>query len=460
MSVSVPECVEMKTSPSGEKYVAFNVCLSGRLVCSRRYKEFDVFHSLLKREFPDFSFPSLPSKWPFKLSEQQLDARRRGLESYLDKICSVKIIFETQIVKDFLCLSETNMVCNFSGICSNNNHNNNNSSSSSNLPPNQHQKLKPSPHNESPASSQNSHNNKDTNKNSNFKPASKVTLDDGDSATMSSNEYTITNGSINKVAQKTNLTQNEFSDLKVLLPDKSTLKLIKVKQSSTADEVYEKVLEKLHLDDLHQYYYLFEIIDQSFERKLRPHESPILINLQNDSKSTCISLRKWYFNLKSESLLAKNPTTLKFLFAQACDDVDRAQISLQSLQTDIDVNFFRENSRHLDFVKNVYKCDGYGDTIFPHCPCDSRKHGHVIVVLSYTSFKLKACSREGDTESQVVEFDYEDIERVDVDDDEMSFIIEVKVKGKANRKIKIYTGFYLYMYDCLLKAKQDHQDPT
>jgi len=84
LSITIPDLTEMKTS-QGEKYVVFNIYMSGRHICSRRYKEFDVFHSLIKREFPDFSFPSLPSKWPFKLSEQQLDVRRRGLEMYLDK---------------------------------------------------------------------------------------------------------------------------------------------------------------------------------------------------------------------------------------------------------------------------------------------------------------------------------------------------------------------------------------
>ena len=84
LPITVPDLTEMKTS-QGEKYIVFNIYMSGRHMCSRRYKEFDVFHSLIKREFPDFSFPSLPSKWPFKLSEQQLDARRRGLEVYLDK---------------------------------------------------------------------------------------------------------------------------------------------------------------------------------------------------------------------------------------------------------------------------------------------------------------------------------------------------------------------------------------
>lgn len=57
----------------------------GRHLCSRRYREFSSLHHQLKQEFPDFPFNPLPKKWPFKLSDQQLDARRRGLEQYLDK---------------------------------------------------------------------------------------------------------------------------------------------------------------------------------------------------------------------------------------------------------------------------------------------------------------------------------------------------------------------------------------
>jgi sorting nexin-27 len=60
--------------------------MAGRHLCSRRYREFAVLHSQLKREFPDYTlFPKLPGKWPFTLSEQQLDSRRRGLEQYLEK---------------------------------------------------------------------------------------------------------------------------------------------------------------------------------------------------------------------------------------------------------------------------------------------------------------------------------------------------------------------------------------
>jgi sorting nexin-27 len=76
--------------------------MAGRHLCSRRYSEFVMLHTALKREFVDFNFPKLPGKWLFTLNEQQLDSRRRGLELYLEKICAVRVIAESDIVQDFL----------------------------------------------------------------------------------------------------------------------------------------------------------------------------------------------------------------------------------------------------------------------------------------------------------------------------------------------------------------------
>jgi hypothetical protein len=38
----------------------------------------------------------------FRLSEQQLDARRRGLEQYLEKVCEVRVIDESDVMQEFL----------------------------------------------------------------------------------------------------------------------------------------------------------------------------------------------------------------------------------------------------------------------------------------------------------------------------------------------------------------------
>ena len=69
--------------------------MAGRHLCSRRYSEFDSLHSKLKREFVDFNFPKMPGKKLFQLTEQQLDARRRGLEQYLEKSRDKGVILQS-----------------------------------------------------------------------------------------------------------------------------------------------------------------------------------------------------------------------------------------------------------------------------------------------------------------------------------------------------------------------------
>lgn len=91
---------------NGERFIVFNIHMAGRQLCSRRYREFSNLHSLLRKEFSAFNFPRLPGKWPFQLSEQQLDSRRRGLEQYLEKVCAIRVIAESDAVQDFLTDSE------------------------------------------------------------------------------------------------------------------------------------------------------------------------------------------------------------------------------------------------------------------------------------------------------------------------------------------------------------------
>lgn len=94
---------------NGERFVVFNIHMAGRQLCSRRYREFSNLHTSLKKEFTGFNFPKLPSKWPFQLSEQQLDARRRGLEQYLEKVCAVRVIAESEAVQEFLTDNEDDL---------------------------------------------------------------------------------------------------------------------------------------------------------------------------------------------------------------------------------------------------------------------------------------------------------------------------------------------------------------
>jgi sorting nexin-27 len=48
---------------AGEKFVVFNIYIAGRLLCSRRYREFVDLHNALKRDFIGFTFPRLPGTY-------------------------------------------------------------------------------------------------------------------------------------------------------------------------------------------------------------------------------------------------------------------------------------------------------------------------------------------------------------------------------------------------------------
>lgn len=52
----------------------------------------------------------------------------------------------------------------------------------------------------------------------------------------------------------------------------------------------------------------------------------------------------------------------------------------------------------LQFLDVARTLEGYGTVVFPHCACDARKSGHVIVSISLNSFRLQACSDQGDKE--------------------------------------------------------------
>ncbi len=45
-----------------------------------------------------------------RMSEQQLDTRRRGLEMYLERVCAIRVIAESDLMQEFLTESEEEIV--------------------------------------------------------------------------------------------------------------------------------------------------------------------------------------------------------------------------------------------------------------------------------------------------------------------------------------------------------------
>lgn len=359
LPISVPDY--HYSEKAGERYVVFNIYMAGRHLCSRRYREFSNLHLNLKKEFIGFNFPKLPGKWPFTLSEQQLDARRRGLEQYLEKVCAVRVIAESDVMQEFL--------------------------------------------------------------------------------TDADDEQ----GNVSPV------------DLKVLLPDREVV-TVTVRKSSNTEEVYAAVIDKIRMNkNSSKYFYLFEIVEYNFERKLQATEYPHNLYIQNYSTatSTCLAVRKWLFSLSRELSLAADDQATTFIFWQAVDDVNRGHIRADDRLYQLKA--LQDASRKHEYLRLARELVGYGDVVFPHCSCDSRKEGHVIASAGATSFKLQACREDGALESQVVEFAWASIKEWEVDDEAMAFCFQYQRPEKNPRWVKIFTPYYVFMSDCFERIMEENK---
>lgn len=210
--IRIRDWSEIRNSSEDSKYIVYNITYANNYLCSKRYKELDMFQSLLKREFSDFQFPHFPRKWPFRLSESQLEARKNALEVFLVTVCSVRVIYETDLVRDFL-----------------------------NLPSTAEQSLLES-------NSQQANNKSYEIENEKRGGSSSISYD-----FMPSSKSAGCDSVISKQVS-----------LLVSLPDKSSVAL-SIVPNATADQVYEQLVEQLGLESrLAGYFYLFEIIDEAF----------------------------------------------------------------------------------------------------------------------------------------------------------------------------------------------------
>jgi len=347
-------------SEAGEKFVVFNIFMAGRHLCSRRYREFVDLHNCLKREFIGFNFPRLPGKWPFSLSEQQLDSRRRGLEIYLERVCAVRVIAESEIIQDFLTESEED------------------------------------------------------------------------------------------------ISSTPLVELKVTVMNEQVVS-IKTKRNANAGEVYKVVAQKIGLlSENWEFFALFEVVEHNFERKVQPTEFPHSLYIANYStaSSTCLCVRRWLFHPKVEAELSSDTVALQLLFHQAVLEVGRggvegAKAVLHQLKP------LQDGGRMLEYLGVAREAQGYGGIVFPHCASDARKEGHVIPVVNFDSFRLHACSEDGNSENQVIEFAWDTITAFELEEEGMSFMFQYKRQGKPDRWVRIYSHYFVFLFECFEKIQEE-----
>jgi len=343
----------------GEKFVVFNVYIAGRHLCSRRYREFVDLHNSLKREFIGFNFPRLPGKWPFGMSEQQLDSRRRGLELYLERVCAVRVIADSETLQEFLTEHE----------------------------------------------------------------------DD--------------------------ISTSPLIDLKVLVLDEQVV-CIKAKRNSTAEEVYRIVAQKIGLlPENWEFFFLFEIVEHNFERRIQPTEFPHSLYIANYStaSSTCLSLRKWLFHPRVEVELESDPVALRIMFHQAVTEVNNGIIHAKDRLHQLKA--LQDTEKMREYLACVRGMAGYGSVVFPHCASDARREGHVIPVVAFDALRLQACKVDGEPEDQVIEFAWETITQFEVEEDGTAFVFNYRRSGKPDRAVKVYSLGYIYLFECFEKIQEE-----
>ncbi|XP_053611470.1 sorting nexin-27 isoform X2 [Plodia interpunctella] len=357
LPVSIPDYRVVMERNTGRSYIAFNVHMAGRHLCSRRYREFAALHQQLRKEFLGFNFPKLPGKWPFNLSEQQLDARRRGLEQYLEKVCAVRVIAESDAVQEFLTDSDD----------------------SSN----------PSP-----------------------------------------------------------------VELKVLLPDKEVV-TVSVLKSTNADDVYKAVCDKISLPKhVHKYFYLFEIQEYNFERKLQPNECPHSLYIQNYStaSSSCLSIRKWLFNPDIEvSVVREDSKAAAFIFWQAVEDVNRgvccAGARLYQLKA------LQQQSRAAEYLAQARALPGYGAVAFPAAATDCALWPVVALTVGWSGIKLTAGGEEQPSAGSV-ELRWAGVRHWAPDDAAAAARLRYCRRGQ-NHDLLIYTPYYQFLCNCMDRIAEE-----
>lgn len=365
--ISIPDTRKDKDA-SGKDFVAFNIYMANKHTASRRYREFDALNSNLKRQFSDFIFPKLPGKWLFQLNDSQVDTRRRSLEDYLDKVCSARVIFESDLMQDFL------------------------------------------------------------------KP-----------------EKLETNG---KPAPATP-PQDRKVDLCVMLPNRSKC-TVSIKENHRTVEVLEEVAKKISLGgNTKKYFALFERMEHDFDRKLQASEFPHKIHVSkysSKSSGSHIHLKKWLFSLTHEELASRNTAVMECFYHQAVEDVKKGRIQPGEKMAELTALSSSEKEQYLDVVRSV---PDYNAVVFPHCKCDARKVGHVIVTINSANIRLKACSEEGVTEDQEHTFSWETVCQYEADLEEGAFTFQYTRERKQPRWVKVYSQHYVFMEDCVRRIKEE-----
>ena len=372
VDVTIPSMSQKEEN--GKIVVYYNVYIDGKFLCSHRYKAFHDLQVDLRNKFYQFEFPKFPGKWPFQLSQSQLEKRHKELEQWVIQVCSVSQLFNHFYLQDFLGL---------------------------------------------------------------------VNDKNNDKADISS------------VGSKS---EPDNADIKVFLPDKSSV-CVNIPTDSYVKKLNEAVCNKIGISqETSGYFTVFKSSEtDDFEVPLTLSEKPLELHVQNYNESGTLkfTFKKFIFSSKVENEIAEDSACLNILYQQAVEDLINKKFDTSGKE--IELKRTQHISTQKDFLEVVQSCPGYNTVVFPHCACDSRKDGHVILSVSLQKISIQACSSEGEKQDQIKNFAWPSVSDYGFNEDVFYFTIS---KSNSERKISLTTPFANYMLQSFDRITESRDSDT
>jgi len=232
----------------------------------------------------------------------------------------------------------------------------------------------------------------------------------------------------------------DLEPLVVHLPNQSTCE-VAVEGKDLLQSVFDEACDELEIiDALRPFFCLAVKREGTFYEKLNLDDKASSLPSKKDN----IALRKWIFNAQETALLGGNDKCKALAYGQTLDDIKENRIHISSRNASQYKTLIAQK-KHDEYMSEVRKLTDYGSVTFPHCSCDSRKRGHVIVKVCYSAFKLYACTEEGQPESQVIDFVWSEMKEHEVRDGKQAFCFQYQRGEKKPRWVKIFTRYPQFM---------------
>ena len=68
---------------------------------------------------------------------------------------------------------------------------------------------------------------------------------------------------------------------------------------------------------------------------------------------------------------------------------------------------------------------------------------------------MQACREDGSVEDQVIEFSWDSITTYELEEEGMSFMFQYRRPGKPDRWVRIFSHFYVFLFECFEKIQEE-----